>query len=111
MHVTVHFSIKFLTFLTVDMLTGHSIICGDFNSPGLSKTIIDGRLSQLISDHNFQRYVSTTRKNDGNVLDLVIARPNGIIDGPATVDEIIFSDHNTVTTLVPRHLMQLSPCG
>ena len=81
-----------------DLLTDETIICGDFNCPGSSNVTIDTRLDQLIADRGLHQYVSSsTRKRNGNILDLVIARPSSVITAPVTSVEVSFSDHNLVT--------------
>lgn len=83
---------------SADLLCADTIICGDFNCPGTSIREIDTRLERLIVDHNLVQFIKTsTRKLDGNVLDLVIAKQDGIITAPPTVKEVSFSDHNLVT--------------
>ena len=64
-------------------------------APALQNLQIDSRLQQLVVDHNFEQFVKTsTRKRDGNILDLVIARSTGIISNPVHSVEVGYSDHN-----------------
>jgi len=81
-----------------DTVQGETIICGDFNCPGQSTLTIDPRLSQQLSDHNLVQYVNcSTRKQNGNILDLIIAR-NGLIKSEnIMVNEVGFSDHNLLS--------------
>ena len=83
---------------STDLLRNDTIICGDFNCPGTTKLVTDVRLNNLIRDHNLTQFINTsTRKQDGNILDLVIARPNGVISGIPVLSEVSFSDHNLIT--------------
>ena len=91
---------------STDLLRSDTIICGDFNCPGVSKCEIDVRLEKLIADHNLVQFIkSSTRKQDGNVLDLIITRPDGVISEPPAVSEVSFSDHNLVvfSSYIIRH--------
>ena len=82
----------------VDLLSDDVVICGDFNCPGVDKNSINIRLMQSVHDHNLQQFVTgSTRKQEGNILDLIIARLNGLVTGPIAINEVSFSDHNIVS--------------
>ena len=60
--------------------------------------MVDDRIVQLLTDRNYAQYVSqSTRKENGNILDLVIARPGLIIANTVHIDEVGYSDHNLLT--------------
>ena len=82
----------------VDLLPEESVVCGDFNAPGSSQSSVDTRLQQQLSDRNYCQHVtSSTRKQNGNILDLVIARSGLITTSSVKISEVAFSDHNLVT--------------
>jgi len=69
-----------------------------------NKVTIDTRLDRLIVDHGLHQFVtSSTKKRNGNMLDLVIAKPSSVVITPVTLVEISFSDHNLVTFAVNIH--------
>jgi Reverse transcriptase (RNA-dependent DNA polymerase) len=84
----------------IELYPDETMVCGDFNCPGTDKLTIDKRLQQLIVDHNLQQHVSvSTRKREGNILDLVISRQSrsaAILHDTIIVSEVGFSDHNLV---------------
>ena len=82
----------------VDALPNDYIICGDFNCPGKELGSVENRLIEQLTDHNLLQYITgSTRKRNGNLLDLVIARPGIVVVDTVRISEIGFSDHNLVT--------------
>jgi hypothetical protein len=83
----------------IDFLQGDTIICGDFNCPGQIPLSVDSRLLTLFTDRNFKQHIeASTRKQNGNILDLVFARLNSVLISSNTIviSEVSFSDHNLI---------------
>jgi len=79
----------------VSNLPGHSVICGDFNSPSsISHGSLDQRIIDLLAMNEHQQHVSQSTHRYGGLLDLLIT-PIGssIIKSAPTVKDLGVSDH------------------
>ena len=82
---------------SVELQSGETLFCGDFNCPGVTSTSIDPHLDHLLADHDLIQYIDrSTRGPAGNILDLVVGLRGGTPIDNVGIKEVGFSDHNLI---------------
>ena len=83
---------------SVNLHDNETIICGDFNCPGVTTSVIDTRLTAILDDHNFKQHITTSTPGSpaGNILDLVMSRIGGLTIHDVEVHDVGYSDHRVV---------------
>ena len=75
--------------------TDRVVLCGDFNCPGGSSTIIDPDLSVVLNTFGLTQHVNEPTRND-NLLDLIATDSSLAVDNCSVADVHSVSDHRLV---------------